>query len=84
MSNNLVCYLVRLLLRWFSKKVRPTYQVPSHVTFCNLMSLDKRSHVKGTISLCHCRGHDCTMLVFSFDDFYDTHVRLFPENYYFR
>ena len=48
------------------------------------MPVDKRSHVKGTISLCHCRGHDCIMLVLSFDGFYDMHVRLFPENYYFR
>ena len=83
MSKTLVCSLIRSILRRLRKQ-NPTYQVPLHVTLNNLMSVDKRSHVKGTISLCHCRGHDCIMLVLSFDGFYDMHVRLFPENYYFR
>ena len=78
----LTCSLILLLRRIFRKK-RSTYQIPLHITFKNSMPTNKKSHVKGTISLCHCRGHDCIMLVFCFEGFYDTHVRLLSKNYYF-
>ena len=35
------------------------HSIPSHITFNNLIPVDKRDYLKGTISLGHCRGHDC-------------------------
>ena len=54
------------------------------MTLNNLIPTDKKSHMKRTISLCHCRGHNCIMLVFCFEGFYDTHVRLLSKNYYYK
>ena len=46
---------------------KSTYQIPLLITLNNLMPTYKKSHVKGTISLCYCRGHNCIMLVFCFE-----------------
>ena len=79
----LICSLI-LLLRKRLRKKRFTYQIPSRMTLNNLIPTDKKSHMKRTISLCHCRGHNCIMLVFCFEGFYDTHVRLLSKNYYYK
>ena len=48
------------------------------------MPIEKRSQLKGTIIISHCRGHDCIILIFCFEGFYDNHRRLLSKNYYFR
>ena len=53
------------------------YSIPSHITLSNLIPVDKREYLKGTISLGHCRGHNCIISVLYFDGFYDNHRRLF-------
>ena len=40
------------------RKKKP-YSIPSHITLNNLIPVDKREYLKGTISLEHCRGHNC-------------------------
>ena len=50
-----------------------------HVTLNNLIEADKRKHLRGEISLVHCRGHDCILLLFYFDGFYDNHRRLLSK-----
>ena len=40
----------------------------------------QKTYVRGTISLCYCKGHDCILAVFPFDGFYETDRRLFLEN----
>ena len=82
MFEMLTCSLMFMLCRRLRKKTS-SYRIPLHITLNNFMPTDKKGHVKGTISLCHCRGHDCIMLVFCFEGFYDTHVRLLSKNYYF-
>ena len=79
----LICSLI-LLLRKRLRKKRFTYQIPLRMTLNNLIATDKKSHMKRTISLCHCRGHDYIMLVFCFEGFYDSHVRLLSKSYYYK
>ena len=45
------------------------------------MPIEKRSHLKGAIIIGHCRGHDCIILIFCFEGFYDNHRRL-SKNYF--
>ena len=61
-----------------------SYSVPLHVTLNNLIEADKRKHLRGEISLVHCRGHDCILLLFYFDGFYDYHRRLLSKKNYFK
>ena len=76
-------HLWRIFRRKFLVEKR-RYFIPSHITLSNLIPIDKRNYLKGTISIGHCRGHDCIKLVFIFDGFYDNHRRLLSENFYFR
>ena len=77
--------MVRLwaILRRKFRKKKP-YSIPSYVTVNNLIPTDKRKYLKGRINLGHCIGHDCIMLVFNFDGFYENHRRMLSENFYFR
>ena len=52
MFEILTCSLMFLLRKRFRKK-KSTYQIPLHIILNNLMPTDNKSHVKGTISLCH-------------------------------
>ena len=46
---------------------------------------DKRDkYLEGEIILRHCRGHDAIIILFSIKGFYDQHVRLLSEYFYFR
>ena len=58
---------------------KSSYSVLLHVTLNNLIEADKRKHLRGEISLVHCRGHDCILLLFYFDGFYDNHRRLLSK-----
>lgn len=71
---------LRYFLRFYRKRSKKQ-KCPSYITINNLLPEKKRKYLSGTISLCHCRGHDCIRLVFYFDGFYETD-RLFSENYY--
>ena len=78
--------LVRLWT-FFSRRLtrkKSRYCLPSHITLKNCMPIEKRSQLKGTIIISHCRGHDCIILIFCFEGFYDNHRRLLSKNYYFR
>ena len=75
----MVC-LWLIFSRKFCKK-KP-YSIPSHITFYNLIPVDKTEYLKylkGTISLGHCRGHNYIILVFYFDGFYDNYQHLFSK-----
>ena len=74
--------LWRIFSRKFCKK-KP-YSIPPHITLNNLIPVDKREYLKGTISLGHCRGHNCIILVFYFDGFYDNHRQLFFKKILFQ
>ena len=74
--------LISSLILFLRKRSRK--KTPLRITLINLLPTDKKNHAKGTISLCHCRGHNCVMLVCSFEGFYNTHVTLLSKNYYFR
>ena len=41
--------------------------------------LKKKIILRGTISIGHCRGHDCIMLTFDFEGFYENHRRLLSK-----
>ena len=49
-----------------------------------MYTFSKKDYLRGTISIGHCRGHDCIILIFDFDGFYENHRRLLSKNYYFR
>ena len=42
-----------------------------HVALKNDLPEDKKIYFQGTISLCHCRGHNCLIVHFCFDGFYE-------------
>ena len=42
-----------------------------HVALKNDLPEGKKIYFQGTISLCHCRGHDCLIVHFCFDGFYE-------------
>ena len=72
-----------ILCRRFMK-IKSRYSIPSDITLNNQILLEKRDYLKGTIHIGHCRGHDCIILLFVFEGFYDNHRRLLSKNYYFR
>ena len=86
LNTTMIETVISSLTLFLRKRLREKkiYQIPLHITLNNLSPTDKKSHVKETISLCHCRGHDCIMLVFNFEGFYGTYIRLLSNNYYFR
>ena len=49
----------------------------------NLLPKNKRKNLDGTVSLCHCRDHNCIRLGFYFDGFYETETRLY-SGYHFQ
>ena len=74
---------MNILCRGFMKK-KSRYSIPSHITLNNQIPLEKSDYLKRTIHICHCRGHDCIILIFIFEGFYENHRRLLSKNYYFR
>ena len=60
-------------------KKRGRDPVPSGVLSANLLR-DKGKHVKGTITVAHCKGHDCIMFFF-FKDFHENHRDYFLETF---
>ena len=71
------CYFLRFFIKRSNKQ-----KCPSYITIKNFLPKKKNKYLSGTISLCHCRGHDCIRLMFYFDGFYEMDRRLFSENYY--
>lgn len=78
-----IAWLWRIFQRKFCKK-KSSYSIPSQITLNNLIPIDIRDCLKGTINIRHCRGHDCIMLISVFDDFCYNHRRFLSENFYFR
>ena len=76
------CYFSRYILNKPRK-----HELPSYVILKNHLPLDKKKkkkkYIKGTISLCHYRGHDCLVVRFYFDRFYETDRILYWDNYWF-
>ena len=73
MFTSLVCLWTIFCRRLARKKSR--YNVPSHITLKKSMPTEKRSHLKGTISIGHCRRHNCVILISCFEGFYDNQRR---------
>ena len=67
-----------MILNKFGKK-----KCPSYVTIKNELPKNKKKYLRGTISLCYCKGHDCIIAVFYFDGFYETNIGLYWKNYWF-
>ena len=57
MIETLISSLTLFLCKRSRKK--KIYQIPLDITLITLLPTDKKNHAKGTLSLCHCRGHDC-------------------------
>ena len=54
------------------------------VMLINLIDKKKDFCLKGEIIISHCKGHDCIILFFVFNDFYENHRRLLSKNFYCR
>ena len=65
-------------------KKKSRCSLPSQITLNNWIPHEKRDYVRGTTKIGHWRGHDCIILIFIFEGFYEDHSRLLSENYYFR
>ena len=54
------------------------------VMLINLLDMKKDFCLKGEIIISHCKEHDCIILFFVFNDFYENHRRLLSKNFYSR
>ena len=70
-------YFLRFLINRFKEQ-----KCPPNITLINNLLEDKKKYINGSISICHCKGHDCIILVFNFDGFYETDRRLFGDFLY--
>ena len=77
-----IAHLWRIFCRTFMKKKSRCSTFTNN--FEQLIPHEKRDYVRGTIKIGHWRGHDCSILIFIFEGFYEDHSRLLSENYYFR
>ena len=77
----LISCLRSILCRIFGRK--KSCLLPPDVTLNNLIPADKKKHFKGEISLVHCRGHNCIMLVFYFEGFYNNDISLLSKEYFY-
>ena len=71
------CYFLRYLKNRLKKK-----KFSSYVTLVNNLPEGKKKYVNGSISLCHCRGYNCIIIVFYLDGFFETRRCLFGEYNY--
>ena len=65
-------------------KSRRQYNVLNRIRVLNVIGDSRDKYLEGKIIVRHSRGHDTIILLFNFKGFYDQHVRLLSENYYFR
>ena len=71
------CYFFKFLINRFKEQ-----RCPSHITLRNDLPEDKKKYFNGSISLCHCRGHDCIIVVTYFYGFYEADRRLYSNAVY--
>ena len=50
----------------------------------NLIGDKRDKYLEGEIILQHCHGHDTIIILFSIKGFYNQHVRILSENFYFQ
>ena len=62
------------------KKFRKN-RAPNNVTLINIL-YDKSKYLIGRIIIVHFKRHDCIILFFNFDGFYDNQTKLLPKNGY--
>ena len=55
------------------EKKKSDHCLSRHIILNIHMTVEKRSYLKGTINIGHCRGHECIILIFCFKWFYDKH-----------
>ena len=55
--------------------------MPANITFINLSNDNENKNIKGKIILSHCKNHDCIILYFDFDGFYNLHERLLSKKF---
>ena len=70
-------YFLRLSTNKFRRQ-----NIPNHITLVNKLPEDKKKYISGPINLCHCKGHNCILLVVDFDRFYQTQRHLFNNSSY--
>ena len=75
-------FMENFLQNIYEEKVQMFFTFTNN--FEQLIPHEKRDYVRGTIKIGHWRGHDCIILIFIFEGFYEDHSRLLSENYYFR
>ena len=66
-------YFLRSIINRFKKQ-----ECPYYVTLSNNLPEGKTKYVNGSISLGHCRDHDCIII----DGFFEKHRRLFGNYNY--
>ena len=49
------------------EKKKSDYCLSRHIILNNHMTVKKRSYLKGTTNIGHCRGHECIILIFCFE-----------------
>ena len=88
LTTNIFHFLANMFkkLRYFLRYIlnKPwNHELPSYVILKNHLPQNKKKYLEGTIGLCHCRGHNCLIVRFYFDGFYETDRRLYWDNYWF-
>ena len=67
-----LCYFLKFLINKFRDQKCPPY-----ITLINNLPEDKQKYINGSISICHCKGRDCIILIFYFERFYETDRSLY-------
>ena len=82
----LIDIVIRLLFQMFNLKLfkkKPKYFSPDCIFESSFMDSEKWKHLKGEITIRHCRGHHKILILFDFKGFYQQHVLLLSRNYHF-
>ena len=69
---------------WKIFKGRQRLNVSNRIRMINLIGDKRDKYLEGEIILQHCRGHDTIIILFSIKGFYNQHVRILSENFYFQ
>ena len=59
-------------LKLFKKKSK--YFPPDRIFESNFIGPEKWKHLKGEITIRHCRGHNTILILFNFKGFYQQHI----------
>ena len=77
----IITVLQMFSLNLFKKKSK--YFLPDRISESNFIDPEKWKHLKGEITIRHCRRHDTIIVLFNFKGFYQQYERLLFRNYHF-